>query len=1121
MSYGVNEEIFEKKVVDIFRSMKYNVIDGEMDEAWQGMSSPVNEKVLTESLPHLSSNKHGQTEEAFRLAVDKVMKLSDESLRQGASCVEKNKLFTEWMRSGVSGKYENGEKYWVHLLDYYHPEKNVFHCVRQWTYEEHSKRRPDVVVFLNGLPVAVIELKSPTSKDYDTKNACNQIAGTYMEELPTLFAYNCICAVSDGNKSLAGTITSDHEHFSVWKETGSGENSESEDDTGTETFFRGIFEPKRLVEIIRNFIFYKESGSKPQKVLARYYQYECAKKALEATEKSSKFGVIGVVCPRGNYTDSMVSYVRSVKQSEKLKDATIIVATDDECRNSLYRRFHECPALPKCVYQVKYLDKFNKFFDGSSQGTNREKPIIITPLSVLEKIKELNPLKGRDDIIVIADKLSPKRKFFGGLSLEQHLLEYLPKASYIGFTETPIETGDENGISWPSIPGIDQAVKATEDVFKSKRDGLIGTVYVAHGSGTLTSMLFYVRQLKQSWRFKEAAIVVVADDEERRNYLYDQFKKCEYFQGNITWRKKRDSLRAALEKKTGKTSNIIFTTLDTLMKRDSQLKLTNRDDVIIIVDDLYRKKRIWKHHSLKQVLRDNMPKASYIGFTGVPLEENSETFGPLIYCYSMEQSIEDGSTCDFSYESRAREFEPDSDTLEKVDKEVRELKSNKKFNPSIIQEALESCAQIEFILGSDVMVNYAVSDLIAHYETHSKYDLSCKAIVVAQSRPIAMKLYNKIIEIRPEWKDGKIKTLMPKVSTDDEDVKKLACRDDELNERLEEFKDNTSELKIAIVADVLLSRFDVSSLAVLYIYKKMPAHELIEAVSRVNRICPGKLRGQVVDYIGSLQELNRYYMRQENKKGDISAFYKHLNECKEIFSDFDYSQYLKSFVPDEDKYHIAEEAVKYIRRIWRKPLCADFYRSSKLMIDAYTGEWLNEGYKEYKFFKTVHDLLVNKPVGGIKSHLGRLMAQCVKSVSSGNDALADLPMINFSFIERTFMDRAGENMEKPNQINGDVRQSNPIHEEEAHQEYSEMGVHPKRSASLFSFLIDLIAGLFRKKAPEDLLEAEERAVLAYPKFSDIFSAFADKTNANVRENEKAFMELVKLKEQAEKEQLDV
>ena len=871
------------------------------------MPHPVKADVLSRCLPRLSGNTAPcgmLPEDAFVLAVSKVLCFNDASFTK--DYVYKNKLFTQWLRSGVPVKCSDGKVHHVQLLDDSTPEQNSFICARQWSYYENSRRIPDLVIFLNGLPVAVIELKSPTRDGAGTRNAYNQLK-FYMKEIPTLFAYNCICAVSDGHESLAGTITSEYERFFKWKGTAGKSGIKSGDKAGIEAFFRGIFEKERLVDIIKNFIFYQEGGSRSQKTLARYYQYECAKKALAATMAAFKRG-----------------------------------------------------------------------------------------------------------------------------------------------------------------------------------GGEIGVVYGTHGSGNLVSMLLYARQLAQSCELKSPTIVVVCGEDERRNYLFSQFAKCRHFlERRITFEKKRDFL----SKKLNEADNVIFTTLNVLADKSKHSSLTMRSDVVAIVDDVCRRKKIWNFKSVKQVLHDALPKASYIGFTGTPYDEESGAFGPLLCGYGMLQAIEDGATCETFYECRAAKAVPDRGALKRVDSVYKELKSGIWFNSEIIKEIQKSFARLESVLKSDAAVGYAASDIVRHYEKHLKYNPAGKAMVLVQSRILAGKLYRKITELRPQWEvEHKIELLMSQKRDDDKVLSSLTCKDaEELKVRLEKFKDVKSGLKIAILERLPLSRFDIPALSALYVYKQMSAHELMEACGFVNCVCRGKTEGLVVDYIGLIPELQKLSIQQDGKEdGDLSKFREHLAECEKILSraDTDYMWDLNTFIYNPDSYNAVRKAAECFLEPQNGPSYEDFCKNAKLMIDEFPNKWLerDEHYK-HKFFEAVHAFLLKGRREIVEKRVGLLMDHCIEERSSADGALRDLPPIKFSILERSFYWHMTKKREEPS---------------------------AKRPRGVFATFIDRFASIF--KAPKTKAHLQDRKLSGQTRedFSDMFESCVYKFNDNVRENEEAVKKLARL-----------
>ena len=275
---GYNTEAdYENAIIELFRNdLGYEYVYGPDVE--RDFKSPLYDSVLEESLYRLNK---GLPADAINDALFKLRNFENGEL------VQKNAEFMEYLQSGIPVRYlEKGEERSgiVYLADYSHPENNSFIVANQWTFIENSNKRPDVILFLNGLPVVLVELKSPSREETDASEAYRQLRN-YMQEIPSMFIYNAICAMSDQSTSKAGTITSGEDRFMEWKtKDGSYENTQY---AQFDTFFEGLFQKDRLLDIIKNFICFSNEGIKSFKILAGYHQYFAVRKAIESTKHAT------------------------------------------------------------------------------------------------------------------------------------------------------------------------------------------------------------------------------------------------------------------------------------------------------------------------------------------------------------------------------------------------------------------------------------------------------------------------------------------------------------------------------------------------------------------------------------------------------------------------------------------------------------------------------------------------------------------------------------------------------------------------------------------------------------------------------------------------------------------
>jgi len=720
------EDMFEQAVIELLENMGYTHIyapDMERD-----YSSPVLDAVLLDSLVKLNK---GLPLDAINEAIAKLRNFDTGSLLQ------KNMQFMDYLQNGVPVKYfEKGEERStiVYLVDYKNINRNSFHVVNQFTYiESGNNRRPDIILFINGLPLVLMELKNPSKDEVGAENAFNQIRN-YMQDIPSIFNYNAICVISDLTTNKAGTITSGFDRFMEWKS-----KDGIEIDNGLiqfETFYEGMFQRERLLDIIKNFICFSVEQGKSFKILAGYHQYFAVRKAVEkakvATATDGKGGVFWHTQGSGKSL-SMVFYAHLLQ--EALESPTIVVMTDRiDLDDQLYSQFSKCAAfLRQTPIQAESKAHLKELLEGRAANG-----IIFTTMFKFEESEE--PLSTRRNIVVMAD--------------EAHRGQY-------GMDERVVMTENEQGET-------------------------------------------------------EARIVV----------------------GNA------------------------------------------------------------------RIIRDALPNATFIGFTGTPVSSKDrntrEVFGDYIDVYDMTQAVEDGATRPVFYESRVIHLKLDENTLSLIDSTYDILEQQ--ADRETIEKSKKMLGQMESVLGAESTINSLVDDIVSHYENNRANLLTGKAMIVAYSRPIAMKIYRRILEVRPEWKE-KVGVVMTGGNNDPEDWKEIIGTKHHKEELARKFKDNDDPMKIAIVVDMWLTGFDVPSLATMYVYKPMHGYNLMQAIARVNRVFKDKEGGLVVDYVGIASALkaamNEYTARDRSKYGDMNIaktaypkFQEKLQVCRDLFHGFDYSGFI-------------------------------------------------------------------------------------------------------------------------------------------------------------------------------------------------------------------------------------
>ena len=447
---------------------------------------------------------------------------------------------------------------------------------------------------------------------------------------------------------------------------------------------------------------------------------------------------------------------------------------------------------------------------------------------------------------------------------------------------------------------IDRAVEAVDG------DGKIGVFWHTQGSGKSLSMVFFAHLLQE--RLNCPTIVVITDRNDLDDQLFGQFGRCkDFLRQSPVQATSRENLKELL---VGREANgIIFTTMQKFTDGDEPL--CDRSNVVVMVDEAHRgqygmTERMDEHGKVSvgaaRVVRKALPNASYIGFTGTPiaLEDRNtrEIFGDYIDVYDMTQSVEDESTKPVYYESRVVALKLDEGTLEQLDATYAEFAAQ--ADEVSVEKAKRDTGGLDAIFGAPETVDALCRDIVEHYENNRADVLAGKALIVAYSRPMAMKIYYKLLELRPEWK-GMLGVVMTMSNQDPEEWFEVCGGKTHKKEMERRFKDDSDSLKIAIVVDMWLTGFDVPSLSTMYVFKPMKGYNLMQAIARVNRVCKGKEGGLVVDYIGIARALKQamkdYTNRDQSNYGnmDVAAtaypkFLEKLDVCRDLLYGFDYRE---------------------------------------------------------------------------------------------------------------------------------------------------------------------------------------------------------------------------------------
>lgn len=481
---------------------------------------------------------------------------------------------------------------------------------------------------------------------------------------------------------------------------------------------------------------------------------------------------------------------------------------------------------------------------------------------------------------------------------------------------------------------VKKAVEKTRIATSSEGDRKIGVIWHTQGSGKSFSMVFYTGNLIRE--FNNPTIVVLTDRNDLDEQLFGTFAKSAGILGEEP--KRADKRKLSDEDKKAnvgckdnskvkyglfdllngrESGGIIFTTIQKFKPEDGEMPvLTDRKNVIVMADEAHRSQYGLDAETTSEgdvkfgyakYLRDALPNASYIGFTGTPIEfEDKSTpmvFGDYIDVYDMTQAVDDGATVKIYYENRIIKLEADAEELQKIDSEFEELAEG--YEEQQKEKMKGKFSKMEAIVGSPNRLKKLAQDIVNHYEEKSK-TIKGKAMVVCMSRKICVNLYDEIVKLRPEWHSddvdkGKIKVVITGSSSDEDFIQKHIggkARRDLLARRM---KDNKDELEIVIVRDMWLTGFDVPSMHTMYVDKPMKGHNLMQAIARVNRVFKDKAGGVVVDYIGILESLkNALKQYTDSDKGNtgvdssqaIAIMLEKLELLREVMHRYDYSEFM-------------------------------------------------------------------------------------------------------------------------------------------------------------------------------------------------------------------------------------
>jgi type I restriction enzyme R subunit len=418
-----------------------------------------------------------------------------------------------------------------------------------------------------------------------------------------------------------------------------------------------------------------------------------------------------------------------------------------------------------------------------------------------------------------------------------------------------------------------KAIVSTIEATAKEGERRIGVVWHTQGSGKSLTMVFYAGKVVQQAELANPTLVVITDRNDLDGQLHEQFARCkDVLRQKPEQAKDRDHLKTLLGVASG---GIVFTTIQKFFPEEKGGKypaLTDRRNVIVIADEAHRS-QYDMIDGFARHMRDALPNASFVGFTGTPIEADDrntrQVFGEYIDVYDIEQAVKDGATVPIYYETRIARLNLDEAEIPHIDPEFEEIMEGEE--EVRIRKTASKWSSIEALVGSGHRIEEVSRDLVTHFENRCNA-LDGKGMVVAMSRRIAVDMYDAIAGLRPHWisdddAKGSLKVVFSGAATDGPEWQKHIRSKQKMKEIERRFKDPSDSLKLVIVCDMWLTGFDVPSLHTLYMDKPMRRHSLMQAIARVNRVFKDKPGGLVVDYLGLADELKKALATYTNSGG--------------------------------------------------------------------------------------------------------------------------------------------------------------------------------------------------------------------------------------------------------------
>ncbi|WP_299491652.1 HsdR family type I site-specific deoxyribonuclease [Acaryochloris sp. IP29b_bin.137] len=901
--------------------------------------------------------------------------------------ITNNETFHRYLTEGITVEYTKngetkGEQLW--LIDWDTPENNEFLAVNQFTIiEDKHNRRPDIILFINGIPLVVIELKNATDAKANLQAAYNQLQ-TYKYEIPSLFTYNALLIISDGISARAGSLSAPFSRFSQWKRKlpdGTIENNPNTNEL--EILVNGMLNKHTLLDLVRHFtVFEKVKQVDPGtevvtlntiKKVAAYHQYYAVNKAVECVLQACDIpspnpslweGNQEVPRPMGegfreraNFRASeeqaayrgglpvttLLQQARELRQKQTPAEAIFweTVRAKRFC-GLKFRRQHQIGNFIVDFYchQHQLVIELDGGIHNQPEQQHRDQEREQYLSSLGHTVLRFSNQAIFEDLATVLNAIAAQV----GLPSPSPKNQKVPCPMGEGFREKAnVQTSKDQtskaiaaqvGLPSPNPShgeGDLEVPRPLGEGFRERGNHRGGVVWHTQGSGKSLSMVFLSGKLVLA--LDNPTLVILTDRNDLDDQLFDTFAGCRQL---LRQAPQQADNRAAVRNLLNVSSGgIVFTTVQKFAPEDGETlypQISPRSNIVVLADEAHRSQYGFKakqvtlkdedgneigkqtRYGFAKYIRDALPNATFVGFTGTPIDQTDknteEIFGKYIDIYDIAQAVEDGATVPIYYESRLVQVDLDQQGIELLE----ELDEDLSFEDlSTTQQAKANQTRVEAIVGSTQRLETIAQDIITHFEQRQKTNRG-KGMIVTLSRRIAANLYEQITQLRPEWHSndlnaGILKVVMTASASDEEKLVQHHTSKKDRQVLAQRLKDPDNSLELVIVCDMWLTGFDAPCLHTMYIDKPMKGHNLMQAIARINRVYFEKQGGLIVDYLGVAHELKEAlnFYSQSGGKGDLSLdqevaiglMLTKLEVVEGIMADFDYQPYFTASTGDK------------------------------------------------------------------------------------------------------------------------------------------------------------------------------------------------------------------------------